>query len=66
MVGDADGERGVEALEEAEPGMELSLEYLVAEGLRLCDDKEANSVCASDGMVSVLARLFESRTVLLQ
>ena len=51
MVGEADGDRGVEALEEAMPGIELSLEVLVEEGL-LCDDNEANSACASVGMAS--------------
>ena len=60
MVGEADGERGVEALEDAEPGMELSLEYLVKEGLRLCDDNEANSACASVGMASLFAQRFRS------
>ena len=51
MVGEADGERGVEALEDAEPGIELSLEFL-AEEILLCDDvREANSVRASVCMV---------------
>lgn len=50
-MGEADDERGVEALEEAEPGIELSLEFLFEEGL-LCDScKEANSFCASVGMI---------------
>lgn len=52
MVGEAEADRGVEALEDVEPCIELSLEFLVEIGLLRNEVSKANSVCASVDMTS--------------